>query len=242
MPSLPDVDITEVQRLFLMYLSSTSEEEQRALELHHPGVFVPEIIASLSEAREEMRETAQNVRETFGTMDAIASSLDMPHLRGSDAADVGPALENVDSFFLQEFTKSLRSLQEQVGVRGYRGPALVPLPSGRQDTSDGATTGAQPWYFQGEVVLEVLSYLPANDILCHAEDVCTAWRYWLFAPEVSRAFWIGVARREFPSFVRDLVELNKDREDVLLQSDWRSLVMLCVTNAESPQENESSLN
>lgn len=83
-------------------------------------------------------------------------------------------------------------------------PALTPLPAARRVSTGGegaAATTTMIWYDVPELVLEILSYLPARDILLHAEEVCTAWQYWLYLPAISRSFWLGVVQREFPSLL-----------------------------------------
>lgn len=111
------------------------------------------------------------------------------------------------------------------------------------------------WYEIPEIVLEILSWLPAREILLHAEEVCRAWQYWLYVPEVSRAFWLGVVRREYPTLLlhhlRGLFEggMKKKEDppeekgeeegnDPLCTSDWRTVAMLGVSQEDGVEIDE----
>eukprot|EP00796_Vickermania_ingenoplastis_P004398 gene4398-3199_t len=200
-------DAATTCELFTTYMTLESEKQRQSLAARYPAIFLPEIVAELSNAAAEMECTRQEVNSAYAAIDGVADALQLPAFSEVREAEA----MNLRHVFTEQFSSAAASLQ-------------------RAHTT-ACHSGASAWYKQPELVLRVLSFLPAEDVLRRTEDVCAAWRYWLSAPEVSRAFWIDVVQREFPDFPVQHLDY-----DSLLQQDWRSFAMACIP--EITPENE----
>lgn len=233
-------DPQAVSQLFASYLALPSEAERRALAAAHPHIFVPELLDSLAEAQRELHQTLSEVRDVYSTIDSVADVLSLSSFTPVQNAERVAGAEDLTAEFAARFAAGLSALRDSSVSATRHTSALAPIPAAALPKTLSSTSAPArvPWHQQAELVLEVLSYVPARDVLLHAEDVCEAWRYWLFVPEVSRFFWIGVVQREFPAFLQQLLMLQASKEDAVLDQDWRSMAMLCVAQEED-EENEN---
>lgn len=155
------------------------ESEMYALCSLHISRFVS---AMLSEANEKRRDHL-----THAMASASPALTPLPTLFPSppDAAEAPPT------------GRGRKSRSEDEEEKRAHSPPSSPSPSSLSSSSRKPFV----WYTVPEIVLEVLSYLPAEEILLHAEEVCTAWQFWLGVPTISRSFWLGVVQREFPELL-----------------------------------------
>lgn len=237
-------DPQAVSQLFVSYLALSSDNQRAALAAKHPRIFLPEVLTSLAEAQEEMHQTLSEVREVYSTIDSVADVLALSSFTPVQPAERGAvAGDDLTAQFAARLEEGLSALRDASPASSARHTsALAPIPAAAASPSVPPSSRKVPWHQQAELVLEVLSYLPAKDVLLNAEDVCASWRYWLYVPEVSRFFWIGVVQREFPAFMQQLLLLQANKEDKVLEQDWRSMAMLCVTEEEDNDEWEAEEN
>ncbi|KAK7195893.1 hypothetical protein NESM_000522000 [Novymonas esmeraldas] len=234
---------TGIPAYFVQYLKAVDAAEQRAVVEAHPLLFTEDIVLALKDARAQINETMREVREACRMIDAVSGSLEYTGARVELQPSESKALLDEDTI-LHNFALSLARL---LTARERAAPAVPsttpPPPTDRGPAAIASGAGAPPlgtgtaWFSQPSLVLAVLSFLPAEEILMTAETVCRAWQTWLFLPDVSRFFWVGCVQREFP---QQLAALLQTAGDDLYQSDWRSLAMLCVTEAAEASEDEEA--
>lgn len=214
--------------VLLQYLQSDSETHRTELIEEHSELFTPELLASLESAEVEMRETAREVRDVNASINCLANVLEIPSLTLTEGDE--SQHEQMKSLFI-DFLKSMVPTAIPVANPPPLMSSIPPVQE-REGTKAGA------WYQQRNIVLPILSYLSASDILSNAEYVRSDWQYWLYHPEMSRFFWIGVVQREFSDFFRAIIESTPAaREDAatltlderVMGEDWRTIAMLCVT-------------
>lgn len=89
------------------------------------------------------------------------------------------------------------------------------------------------WHQDVGLFLEVASYLSSDEVLLHVENVSARWQRWLYEPSVSRHFWLACMQREFPAQLHTLLLNSKTvLSEMVLEGDWRTMVMMCVTAAD----------
>lgn len=240
------LSLEEISNLFSSYLQCSTDSERSLLINSHPDIFVPEMISCLAAAEAEMQATVQEVRSTYTQIDRVAGALGVSNFlplqstEGSDYVEssIHKAFSTQLANFLVNFKHSHDNDNTDAG-KALSNTSAVPLLTARYPIHASLPAGTQSsasslWYQKPEVVMEVLSYLPAKDILYNAEDVCSAWQYWLYAPEISRFFWIGILQREFSDHARSLIESTSGSQGEMnfLNHNWREMVMLCVVEQE----------
>ncbi|KPI87983.1 hypothetical protein ABL78_2919 [Leptomonas seymouri] len=236
--SQPPAPATEtIPDVFVRYLKAASDCERQAITRAHAPMFQEPIITALNDARRQFNETLREVREACRMIDAVSGSLEYTGTPIELQPGETKLLLDEDTL-LRSFANSLTTLLEARDKKGDAPPSAA-AAVGPSTPSSSCAPVASPaaWFAQPALVLEILSYLPANEIFVEAENVCRSWQAWLFDPGVSRFFWVGCVQREFPQQLAVL--LQTEGED-LFQSDWRSLAMLCVVDAEGEGDKTES--
>ncbi|TPP40271.1 hypothetical protein CGC21_27125 [Leishmania donovani] len=229
-----------IPELFVQYLKAKDFREQLAIVHAHPALFTDDVVAALKDARAQINETFVEVKEAFRIIDAVSGSLQYTgtsvQLQQSEVKEVLN-----EEAILKNFAASLAGLLRAGETAGPAAPSTISSLSTacRVSSSLGAGQSQSPgaWFTQPSLVFSVLAFLPAEEIFMAAENVCRAWQTWLFLPDMSRFFWVGCVQREFPEQLQ--VALQTAGDD-LYESDWRSLAMLCVTEAEQAAEAEEA--
>lgn len=243
-PANPESPET-IPDIFVSYLRATGDADRRSVVQAHPSLFPEPVVEALNDAHREFRDTMREVKEACRMIDAVSGSLE--YTGASMELQPGEARTLLDEETLfHNFATSLAALLEAREKQGTvlrcasaatattsstAGAAAVPsavVSLSHEAGGDASQRG--PWFAQPALVLSVLSFLPAGEVFMEAENVCRSWQTWLFEPQVSRFFWVGCVQREFP---RQLAILLQTEGEDLFQSDWRSLAMLCVTEAEA---------
>ncbi|GET92453.1 hypothetical protein, conserved [Leishmania tarentolae] len=234
----PREESAGIPELLVQYLKAKDSTEQLAIARAYSVLFTDDIIETLKGVRVQINETFREVQEACRMIDAVSGSLQ--YTGASVKLQQSEAKELLDEdTALKNFAASLTSL---LAAREKDGPAalstLSSLPSpGPVSSSPAALQSHSPgaWFTQPSLVFSVLMFLSVEEIFTTAENVCRAWRTWLFLPDMSRFFWVGCVQREFP---QELQALLQNSGDDLYKSDWRSLAMVCVTEAELLAEAE----
>lgn len=207
---------------------------QRELIAAYPDIFGFEVLAALADASAQIASTLRETKEACAAIDSLANHLDLPGT--SSMVRVQPAerahLEQREAI-ITTFTNTLSQfLQEARGARRAAFASSQPtaavelLPAGQSNP-------AGAWHQSPVLVFEILSFLRAEEVFLAAEDVCSAWRYWLFDQGTSRPFWVGCVQREYPFHLQVFMQ-----DDDPLTADWRTLAMKCITAEEEEEEEE----
>lgn len=234
----------DIPSIFVRYLKATGAAERQAVARAHPLLFTDDIVAALADARAQINATLWEVQEACRMIDAVSGSLEFTGAKVELQPGESKALLDEDTI-LHNFATSLGGLLTAREKAGTAMPSTT-LPVMSAPTSSGpcaapasavldTAAAQQQWFTQPALVLAILAFLPAEEVFLQAENVCRAWQTWLFVPDVSRFFWVGCVQLQFPEQLQTLL---KTAGDDLFQSDWRSLAMLCVAEAEGDDEAE----
>jgi hypothetical protein len=234
-----------IPSIFVRYLKATSNEEKQSVVQAYLPLFPEPVITALDDARRQFNDTMCEVKEACRMIDAVSGGLEYTRAPVELQPSEAKALLDEDTI-LQNFASSLATLlaeRERHGSLVLSTATNAVVGAGPEEpgssaalvaaTDEGGTRQRGAWFVQPALVLTVLSFLPAQVVFMEAENVCRSWQAWLYTPEVSRFFWVGCVQREFPQQLAALVQT--EGED-LFQSDWRSIAMLCVTEAEGEGE------
>ncbi|KAG5468433.1 hypothetical protein LSCM1_02413 [Leishmania martiniquensis] len=227
-----------VPELFVRYLKARTPAGRLDIVRLNPLLFTDDIVAALMDAHVQIQETLGEVKEACRVIDAVSGSLEFTGAHINLQPTESKALLDEDTI-LQNFATTLASLltareNARPAVRSTT-PSLSTADHALSRTVAPQPNAAGAWFTQLTIVFSVLAFLSVEEIFMEAENVCRSWQTWLFLPEVSRFFWVGCVKREFPHRLQGLLQAAGDD---LYDSDWRSLAMLCVTEADSAEETE----
>ncbi|CAD2214815.1 hypothetical protein AGDE_12130 [Angomonas deanei] len=215
----------EVLTATLTQFLKANEEEQAQLVLQHPQLFNGPILEALQHAKAQLQNVRCEIREASKAIDAVASVVDLP----GGVTKLQPGEKEVfenDDYLYDNFALTLSRIIAENMHLSKSNPATVAEP--RREASH--------WYGTSSIVLEILSYLPAEELFAEVEYVCKDWMFWLSEAEVTPSFWLGVVQREYPDMLKSLLE--SEGPSMLFDSDWRSTAMLCVVNSQEGENDE----
>ncbi|KAG5491812.1 hypothetical protein JIQ42_01720 [Leishmania sp. Namibia] len=227
-----------IPELFVRFLKASTSTARQDMVRLNTSLFTDDVVAALMDAHAQINETLREVKEACRMIDAVSGSLELTGTHVELQPSESRALLDEETI-LQNFATSLASL---LTARENAGPA-VPSPTPSLSSANDASSSLvapQPnapgaWFTQPSIVFSILSFLSVEEILTEAESVCRSWQSWLLLPDVSRFFWVGCVRREFPLQLKGLLQAAGDD---LYCSDWRLLAMLCVSDAENAEDVE----
>lgn len=225
-------------QLLAMYLRG-SPAARNDLCMAHPFVFTVETVAALDGAAAQLVGAQSDASEAVRMIEGLSAELDLPlegplqPLRPEERRILGDPAAIVDLFAASLADIIGRGLAEEEERAAQACAAVSPLQP-NNDAAVGDAAAALPWHQTPAVALLVLSFLPVQEVLMAAENVCSAWRYLLAEPNLSRAFWSGAIQNEF---FAELNQLILAQGSDILNSDWRTLAMLlCVIDEEDENE------
>lgn len=229
-----------IPELFVQYLKAKHSTDHLAIVRAHPVLFTDDVVAALKDARAQINATFLDVKDACRIIDAVSGSLQYTgtsvRLQQSEAKE----LLDEDAI-LKNFATSLASLLTAREMARPPGLSAISSLATASHVSSSPVSGPLhsrgAWFTQPSLVFTVLAFLSAEEIFMTAENVCRAWQTWLFLPDMSRFFWVGCVQHEFPQQLQVLLQTAGDD---LYQGDWRSLAMLCVTEAEQAAEAEEA--
>ncbi|KAG5493358.1 hypothetical protein GH5_02102 [Leishmania sp. Ghana 2012 LV757] len=222
-----------IPELFVRFLKASTSTAQLDMVRLNPSLFTDDVVATLMDAHAQINETLREVKEACRMIDAVSGSLELTGTHVELQPSESRALLDEETI-LQNFATSLASLLTARENAGPAVPSATPSLSAANHASS-SLVAPQPnapgaWFTQPSIVFSILAFLSVEEILTEAESVCRSWQSWLFLPDMSRFFWVGCVQREFPLQLQGLLHAAGDD---LYCSDWRSLAMLCVTDAEN---------
>ncbi|KAG5468846.1 hypothetical protein CUR178_01682 [Leishmania enriettii] len=224
-----------IPELFVRFLKASTSAARLDMVRLNPSLFTDDVVAALMDAHAQINETLREVKEACRMINAVSGSLELTGTHVELQPSESRALLD-EEIILQNFATSLASL---LTARENAGPAVpsATLSLSVANHASSSLVTPQPnapgaWFTQPSIVFSILAYLSVEEILTEAENVCRSWQSWLFLPDVSRLFWVGCVQREFP------LQLQAACDDIFC-SDWRSIAMLCVTDAENAGKVES---